>query len=236
MIEFKLDIQNKKMIPKNLCGIYAIRNDLNGNMYIGSSSNIYNRFSFHYYAIKKGKFVNEKLQKDIDLIGLDKFSFLILEECDDIKDTLKYLECKYIERFGYYNINSVDGKPVYAYDKYGNFIKSYPNIKAAAKDIDGFLDNVRSAIDKRKKSYKGLQWSYIKSDHISPYCIKYCTFPEKSKIIDQFDLNGNFINTYRSIHEASRQTNVNRSNIARALKGQYKQANGYIWRYHEQEN
>lgn len=235
MVEFKFKIENKKFIPKNICGVYAIRNNLNNNMYIGSSVNIYRRFTVHYYNALKGKLNSKSLQEDVNKIGIDKFSFIILEECDEVADTLKYLECKYIEQYGYYNTNSVDGKPVYSYDKYGKFVKGYVNIKAAAKDIDGFPDNVRAAIDKRKKSYKGLQWSHTKADYINPYCVKYYKYPEKSKTIDQFDLEGNYINTYESMHEANRRTGTSRANIAKVLKNQRRQANGFIWKYHNKQ-
>ena len=35
---------NSRLIPRYTCGIYAIRNDLNGKMYIGSSTNVRLRY------------------------------------------------------------------------------------------------------------------------------------------------------------------------------------------------
>lgn len=57
-----------------------------------------------------------------------------------------------------------------------------------------------------------------------------------SKIVYQYDLNDDFINKYKSISEASRQTNTNHSNIIMCCKGQRKTAGGYKWRYKEENN
>ena len=52
------------------------------------------------------------------------------------------------------------------------------------------------------------------------------------KPILQFDLNGNFIREWESAIDVGREV---RSNICMCLKGKYKQALGYIWRYKESE-
>lgn len=39
-METKFIKANSKLIPRYTCGIYAIKNNLNGRMYIGSSTNI----------------------------------------------------------------------------------------------------------------------------------------------------------------------------------------------------
>ena len=236
MIEFKFTSDNKNLIERYCSGVYAIKNDLNNKMYVGSSSNIRNRYEYHFNSIKKGKFVNKRLQEELDKIGLDKFSFLILEKCEDVPYTLRYLECKYIELYGDYNINEVDGKPIYCYTKSGEFVKEYRNIKEAAKDINGFPDNIRAAIDKRKKSYRGFQWSYIKSDKHDVYKKEFSYHPNKCKAIDQFALNGIYIKTYRSIHEAAQINNISRSNIQDALRNRRNSAGGFIWKYSQKNN
>ena len=230
MVEFKFTKQNINKLDYNITGIYAIRNDLNGAMYIGHSSNIKSRLTNHHYSVLHNKFVNKNLQKDFNEIGIDKFSFLILEECDDVKDTLKYLENKYIEKYGTYNIASVDGKPVYCYDKNGNFVAEYVNIKHAAKAINGCSDNVRAAIDNRKKSYKGFQWSYIKVDQYKPYVLNTYKYPEKQISVSQYDLNGNYITTHKSLHDMERATGFQRGPIRKAIKKTNGKAYGYIWK------
>lgn len=53
------------------------------------------------------------------------------------------------------------------------------------------------------------------------------------KAINQYDLEGNFIQTYDSIADANRTLGKapNASNITQVCKGQRKQAYGYLWQY-----
>lgn len=70
-------------------------------------------------------------------------------------------------------------------------------------------------------------------------CAKILSIP-----IEQYDLNGNLLNTFPSIREANRVTKVSTSLIIKACKGGYfsisrnkfvnvKQAKGYKWKYKE---
>ncbi|KXL53383.1 NUMOD4 motif protein [Anaerotignum neopropionicum] len=53
-----------------------------------------------------------------------------------------------------------------------------------------------------------------------------------NKPINQYDLDGNYIQQFQSIREAERVVNDGTgSNIYRVCKGQYKQSLGYIWKY-----
>lgn len=52
-----------------------------------------------------------------------------------------------------------------------------------------------------------------------------------SKPIEQYDLDGNFINTYPSIHEASRQLDFGYSSIAGVCRGEHKQTHGFVFKY-----
>lgn len=52
-----------------------------------------------------------------------------------------------------------------------------------------------------------------------------------SKSVIQYDLYGNFINEYKSVHDASRITGINRGNIGNCCRGLYKSAKGYIWKF-----
>lgn len=58
--------------------------------------------------------------------------------------------------------------------------------------------------------------------------------PLKSKSVQQLDrVTGEVLNTYPSIHEAERQTEINQSNIAQCCLGnpKHSHAGGYKWRY-----
>lgn len=53
---------------------------------------------------------------------------------------------------------------------------------------------------------------------------------KQSYKVDQFDLNGKYVGTHKSMCEASRNTGVPYSNINYCVSGKFKQAGGYIWR------
>lgn len=53
---------------------------------------------------------------------------------------------------------------------------------------------------------------------------------DNKKPVVQLDLNGNYINTYRSMNGAEQVVGISRSMISKCCKGEYKQAGGYIWR------
>jgi group I intron endonuclease len=116
-METKFIKANSKLIPRYTCGIYAIKNNLNGRMYIGSSTNIRAHYEAHYRSLHNGKGINKKLQQDFDEIGCENFNFIIVEECADNISTIKYLESKYIHEYGYYNCCEVDGRKIYCYDR-----------------------------------------------------------------------------------------------------------------------
>lgn len=54
-----------------------------------------------------------------------------------------------------------------------------------------------------------------------------------SKPVIQFDLKGNFIKEYKSVSDASRETNTSASNIVKCCKKhpKYNKVKNYIWRY-----
>lgn len=54
---------------------------------------------------------------------------------------------------------------------------------------------------------------------------------EHSLKVKQYDLNENYIKTYNSIIEASKELGIYKSNISKVCKGKMKTTGGYIWRY-----
>ena len=65
-------------------GVYAIRNKLNGKLYIGSSCKIECRFSGHKSLLKSGTHSNDRLQSEFNRYGIEAFQFSILELVNDL--------------------------------------------------------------------------------------------------------------------------------------------------------
>jgi hypothetical protein len=53
----------------------------------------------------------------------------------------------------------------------------------------------------------------------------------KSKIVEQYDLSGNFIKKYDSLTEAANENGLNLKNISSCCRNKSKSAYGYIWKY-----
>ena len=66
-----------------ICGIYMIKNIINGKMYIGKSFDIKKRWANHRYELNKGAHVNNHLQSAWNKYGECSFEFIIIEECSE---------------------------------------------------------------------------------------------------------------------------------------------------------
>lgn len=69
------------LLANKICGVYKILNEANGKIYIGSSNNIYNRWSQHKKALNDQSHGNLHLQNAWNKYGGQNFKFEIIEEC-----------------------------------------------------------------------------------------------------------------------------------------------------------
>lgn len=79
------------------CGIYKIRNTVNGKVYIGQSKNIYWRWMSHKCSLNHRRFENPHLQYAWDKYGQDAFEFSIIELCEE--DMLDSREIYWIQEY-----------------------------------------------------------------------------------------------------------------------------------------
>lgn len=93
---------------RRISGIYCIENTVNGKKYIGMAANIAARWRSHKCNLRKGKHVNQHLQRAWDKYGESAFSFYVVEELPE--DELCDAEIAYIEKldtFGHgYNLTA----------------------------------------------------------------------------------------------------------------------------------
>jgi hypothetical protein len=54
---------------------------------------------------------------------------------------------------------------------------------------------------------------------------------DRAKTVVQYHINGDEINKYQSINEASRVTNIDKTCISRNCNGKYKSAGGFVWKF-----
>lgn len=91
-----------QFMKKIISGIYKITNTITGEFYIGSSSNIYQRWSSHKirYKEKNSREYNKKLYCSMREYGINNFKFEIIEQCDY---DLFRKEQEYINKLDAYN-------------------------------------------------------------------------------------------------------------------------------------
>jgi group I intron endonuclease len=96
-----------------VCGVYAIINKINGNIYIGSSINIHRRKLRHFRYLSLGGHENKHLQNAYNLYGNDAFEFVILKTTEPNNRLLEeqiFLD-KYFGTSSCYNICPTAGSP-----------------------------------------------------------------------------------------------------------------------------
>lgn len=94
-----------------ISGIYKITNTVTGNFYIGSSKNIYLRWTDHKKPSSLKRYKSQQLYKDFVLYSIQNFKFEIIEE---LSENLKEREQYYIDILKpYYNIK----ENIYKYNK-----------------------------------------------------------------------------------------------------------------------
>lgn len=94
----------------SISGIYEIRNKINGKVYIGSSLDIYDRWSTHKRLLRNGKHHAPHLQNAWNAYGSECFEFCVIEICS--KDLLIKTEQHYIDTMRpVYNVSPTAGSP-----------------------------------------------------------------------------------------------------------------------------
>jgi len=124
---------------------------------------------------------------------------------------------------------------IYQYDNNGNYVAEYATINEAELAVGSH--GVGKVIRGQQKNAAGYFWRKVDvgTPHegitVSPeeFQPKY-NLSGKSKCVGQFDREGNLLNTYTSVSEASRVVGVNTKSIRLVLKGVQKQAGGYQWK------
>lgn len=69
-------------------GIYAIRNKINGKVYIGSAVKTANRLSYHRSFLSREKHANSKLQRAWNRYGAGAFEFVVVESVAKHEDLI----------------------------------------------------------------------------------------------------------------------------------------------------
>ena len=125
-----------------------------------------------------------------------------------------------------YNIDRGGGikKTVYQFDsKTGELMNSYESLSEAAHSVDAVKQNISDVCLMLYNTCKGFAWSYEEDFVVKP--------DKRKKNVLQYNLEGKFIAKYESIAEASRDTKVSKTCIARCCRGERESTHGFIFKY-----
>ena len=216
----------------DLCGIYCIKNKTTEQMYIGQSTCIHHRWKQHRWRLNHHQHPNSKLQLDWDKYGKDDFEFIVLELVNS--DELLNKEIEYVKKYDSFE-NGYNMSPggdngqnsptikVYQYDLDGNYMREWKSGSEASRYYGLARYAVSEAI-RSGESRGGYQWSLEKHNGISPYK------RTNQYSVEKRDIDGNLINTYKSIAEIVNTYNYNRATfdyVVNKKKNHF--YDGYVW-------
>lgn len=187
-----------------ICGIYGIKNIVNGKMYVGQAINIYKRWKDHIDDLNEDKHYNIHLQRSWNLYGQENFKFFILEECSQ---------------------EDLNQKEIFYVDKFNAYINGYNQTRGGDGSL-GYKHNDET-IEKMCKIQQE-RFQDVSNREVLRDAHKF-----ESKPILQIDFSGNVIYEWPSVNWAAKTLNLNIIAITNALKLRQRKKTyaGYIWIY-----
>lgn len=127
-------------------------------------------------------------------------------------------------------------RPIEQYDLDGKYMATYPSAQTAADKLGIDYSSIKSAANKKKKKHVssgGYIWIHSDEENkmeLLDALVKRNKKKGCERAVDQFSLNGDFIQTFPSITSAQKYFNAN-IKIGEVCNGRRKTAGGYIWKY-----
>lgn len=202
--------------------IYLITNNINGNKYVGKTEiSIEKRWQEHIKDSKRERYGTRPLYRAIRKYGAENFS---IKEIDSGQgEELSNKEQYWIQYYntyedGYNATLGGDGKILLDYDEIIRTYLTMHNATEVARTLNCSADSV----------YKILKINDIPITNSADVITK-----KYARGIVQYDKKGNFIQFYKSAHEAARALGDERyrQHIQECLRGKRRSAYGYLWTY-----
>ena len=207
--------------------IYKITNQINNKIYIGETTrNLNVRWNEHKYeSYTQGHGYNYHLHRAIRKYGIENFIIEMIDNCPD-EDRFK-LESYYIKLYdssnkekGYNNIVEGSGHITISTD---SILEAW-NEGLSVSEISKLLSLGRQPVAERLKLNGINQEDIIKRGKLR-------TTQKNSRSISQYNLKGEYINSWPSVSECERQTGFNQSALSSVCRQEQLTAYGYLWKY-----
>ena len=215
-------------------GIYIIKNLINGNSYIGQSIDLDRRWWQHINYTKN--VFNYPLYRAFRKYGIENFEFKDLEYVENFEDLTDREQYWYDKLNPIYNQLeprecNVPKRKIYKLDLINKkILKEYKSIIDAEKDTGLSSSNIVNVCRGNNRQTGGYVWCYI--EDYNDFEIKFVDTNKIKKPVYKI-LNGIILEKYASISDASKQNNVNFTDISKVCnKKKYRHtAGGYKWQY-----
>lgn len=207
--------------------IYQITNDINGKIYIGKTERtVEERFKEHCRDAFNRNYENRPLYAAIRKYGIDHFHIETLEETSYPEERETYwIEAKRSFKNGYNATLGGDGKRYIDYDLVVATYKEVQNQAEVARLLGIDVSSVHSI---------------LRSNNIESVPCGLASAIATGKIVNQYDLQGNYIQSFisakaaaESLNKITSTSNGASSHISDVCRGKRKTAYGYIWKFSE---
>ena len=211
--------------------IYKITNDINNKIQVGKTEySIDKRFKEHCRDSRKKQCENRPLYRAINKYGIEHFHIELVEETD-IPEEREVYWIKYFNSYfdGYNATLGGDGKVTLDYDLVIDTYQKLQNVTLTANELNIASSTVTYIL-------KGKNIPIVSSSEISRQ--------KTSKMVNQYNLNGEYIQTFPSMMAAAaalgkitdKSKNGASGHIADVCKGKRKSAYGFKWAWANNEN
>lgn len=208
--------------------VYKITNDINDKMYIGQTSRTLDeRFAEHCREACSQRTKNRPLYEAMLKYGIEHFSIELIEETNNSKERETYwIEYYGTFKNGYNATFGGDGKKYIDYDLVVETYKQIGNMKETAQKLGICAESVRNILDIKKESHRSTAEILI---------------DRHGKMINMFDLDGTYLQTFTTAYDAARYLIKNgftncklstiRTHIVEVCRGTRKSAAKFKWSY-----
>ena len=212
---------------------YCIKNNINNKRYIGITiQKIEYRMRCHEKRINEG--FSSAFYNAVRKYGKGNFIFDFIKDYTGLitQSELKEIEVDMISKYNtYYNGYNMTlggdgglGVPIKQYDLNGKYLNTFESLTIAEQKTGINYTSISQCISGKLLTSGGFLWTAIGKrpiNYINP----------QEKIVIQRDKQGNLIQKFKSISEASNSTKINLSSISENCLNKRLSAGGFVWHF-----
>ena len=209
--------------------VYKVTNKYEDKSYIGASEeSLSTRKKDHIQKANNASDI--KFHNAISTYGEEAFVWETIDTAntaDELAHKEKHYIAYYDSKENGYNSDSGGGfqKTVYKYEtETGQMTESFECLEDAASTVNATKQQISRACLNVNNLFAGYYWSYEKQDPFIPQ------EDQRKKGVCQYTLEGELLACFKSIAEASRETGIGKSCIAKVYRNERKVAGNFIWR------